>query len=184
MNNNRNSDRVFINHMIRAPKVLCIDSENRNLGVINTQDAIRLAQDDGLDLVQMAPPVKDKPPTCKIMNYGKFKYDQTKSQKVAAKKQRETAIKIKEIKFRPNTDINDLQTKAKKAVEFIAEGSKIKVTIMFRTLEISNHGRENFAKSHALDTLTDFLAMVPNIQLAGEPSMEGKFLSVMLEKKP
>lgn len=169
--------------MIRAPRVLLIDHENQNRGVVTTSEALGLATEVGLDLVQVSPPSKDRPPTCKIMNYGKFKYDQTKNQKLAAKKQRESAIKVKEIKFRPTTDMNDLKTKAKKALEFIEEGNKVKITIMFKNSEISNYGRQAFAKDSAFDMLNEFLTLVPNLQLSCNPTMEGKYLVAMAERR-
>jgi len=175
---NKNNRRDFVptNHQIRAFKVRCIDAENNNLGVIDKSEAIRVAEDAKLDLVQVSPGDKDNPPTCRILDSGKYKYEMAKRKKENAKKQRESAIKIKEIKFRPSTDQNDLKTKASKAQRFIEEGDRVKISIFFR-------GREITHKDVGIDTLKKFLEMVPNMQLMGEPVQQGKILSVIGTRK-
>lgn len=175
MSQNNRQEKVFIGHAIRAPRVLCINADSTNLGVISTSDAIKLATDQGLDLVQVSPPSNGKPPTCKILNYGKFKYDQSKKEKEAAKKQRESIVKTKEIKLHPTTDINDLKIKAKKAAEFLDEGSKVKVMVLFRGWREASH------KAVAVNTLNEFLSYVTNGN-STSPSMDGKVLSCMLER--
>src|SRR5690554_4765412 len=97
-----------------------------------------MALDAGLDLVQVSSGGRNSSPTCKILDYGKYKYQQSKNEKAAAKKQRENSVKIKEIKFRPTTDINDLRTKASKVQEFLNDGDKVKITIAFRGREVSH----------------------------------------------
>lgn len=176
INNRNNSERVFINHGIRAPKILCIDHENVNLGIISTSQALQLAMEQSLDLVQVAPPTKDRPPTCKIINYGKWKYENSKKKKESDRKQRESFIKEKEIWFRPTTDTNDLQIKAKKVEELIADNCRVKVKIKFTGREISH-------KEVAMSTLDAFLNMLPEIQCESHPQMDGKFLLVNLVKK-
>jgi translation initiation factor IF-3 len=174
---NRNNKKQFtpINHQIRSPKVLCIDHENNNLGVIDTQQALKLAEKQNLDLVQITFN-RDGFPTCRILNYDKFKYEQSKKQKVANKKQREAVVKIKEIKFRPSTDINDLKTKASKADSFLEEGYKIKVSVLLK-------GREINYKDLACETLENFLSFVSNMQIVEKLSINGKILSVIIQKK-
>lgn len=164
-----------VNRSIRAPKVLCIDKDNVNLGVISTYEALKLAEDNGLDLVQVNWNGKE-PPTCKILNYGKFKYEASKKQKLAAKHQRESEIKVKEIKFRPATDLNDLRVKAKHAEDFLNEGFRVKVCLVFKGREISH---QNFG----METFDIFISLLPGAQFLNKPSMEGKEMSVILFKK-
>jgi translation initiation factor IF-3 len=164
---------TLIGRGIFAPKVLCIDKDNNNLGVINTADALKIAQQQGLDLVQVS---DGSPPTCKIIDYGKYKYELSKKQKEAARKQREAASRVKEIKLRPSTDTNDLKIKAERAAEFLEEGHRVKITVMFK-------GREMAHKEIGFNTLNEFIAMVPNLSTSDAPSIEGRILSVMCFKK-
>lgn len=169
-------DKTFIGKSIRANKVLCIDGPSgQNLGVIPTSEALKIANDKGLDLVQIQPPSNGKPPTCKIMDYGKYRYDESKKQKASEKKRRESEIKIKEIKIRPVTDLNDLEIKAKKAIEFINDGCKVKVTIFHI------NKREMMFRDVTLNALNTFLSMIPNT-VAGQTLTEGKNVSVIVEK--
>lgn len=174
--NNKNQDRLIVNHQIRAPKVLCINQNNDNLGLISLSQAIALAQEQGLDLVQVAPGGKDNIPACKILDSGKYKYELSKKKKEADKKQRESIIKTKEIKFRPTTDLNDLKTKARKAEEFIEEGCRVKVSITFKGREISH-------QEVAHDTLNIFMEFAPDLQMIGKPSFDRRDLTVFLSKK-
>lgn len=174
-NNSQNKNFTPINHQIKAPKVLCIDCNNDNIGIIDTYKALKLANEQGLDLVQIAVSV-DRTPTCRITNYGKFKYEQSKKQKAAAKSQRESVSKIKEIKFRPSTDVNDLKTKANKAAEFLDEGHKVKISILFK-------GREISYQEVAYETLNTFLNLIPTMQVIEKPLVIGRVLSVLGQKK-
>lgn len=176
MFSNKNQERLIVNYQIRSPKVLLIDQDNINMGLLSLSQALSLASERGLDLVQVSPPVNDKFPTCKLLDSGKYKYELSKKRKEADKKQREAVIKIKEIKFRPTTDLNDLRTKAKKAEEFADEGCRVKVTITFK-------GREMSHQEIAAQTLTIFMSLVPNLAMLGKPSLERKDLSVFVSKK-
>lgn len=120
------------NREIRAPKVRVISQTGEQVGIISIQEALAKAEDAGLDLVEIVP--GSNPPVCKIMNYGKFRYDQTKREKENKKSQHQ--IKIKEIKLKPNIDENDLNTKLRHAKEFILKGNKVKVTCTFRGREM------------------------------------------------
>ena len=172
-----NSNRVFINKDIRAKEVRCIDHNNDNLGVIKTYKAIELAQAAGLDLVMIsASKNRSQPPVCKILDSGKYKYEQSKKQKEIARKQRESAVKIKEIKFRPGTDVNDLKIKAKHAEKFLSEGCKIKVSIRFQ-------GREMAHKNIAYDRIFEFVDMIGNAQVLEDPTMNGRQMTCMLAAK-
>lgn len=120
--------------MIRVPQVRVLDAEGNQLGVMPTQDALRTAEDAGLDLVEISPTAV--PPVCRIMDYGKFKYQQSKKAKDARKKQ--TVIHLKEIKFRSNTEEHDYQFKVRNIKRFLSEGDKVKVTIVFKGREITH----------------------------------------------
>ena len=168
---NRN-EKVLVGNLIRAPRVLCIDHDSTNLGVISLSEALKIAADQGLDLIQLS---NGSPPTCKIVDYGKYKYEQSKKTKEAAKKQRESISKLKEIKFHPTTDINDLKIKARKVVGFLDEGAKVKVTIVFRGWREASH------RDIAMQTLNEFLSFIPNA-ITSSVGMEGKCLSCMVDR--
>ena len=120
-----------INKQIRAPKVRVIDSDGNQVGLMGSREALTLAQSQGLDLVEIAP--NANPPVCKIIDYGKYRYDQTKKEKESKKSQHQ--VKIKEIKLKPNIDEHDFQTKIKKAYSFLEKGNKVKITCTFRGRE-------------------------------------------------
>lgn len=122
-----------VNEKIRAPEVRVIGREGQQLGVLPIRKALELAALDELDLVEVAP--NADPPVCKIMDYGKFKYQQSKRTQEAKKKQ--TVIQVKEVKIRPKTDEHDLQTKIKHIKRFLAQRDKAKITILFRGREIA-----------------------------------------------
>ncbi|WP_072866154.1 translation initiation factor IF-3 [Desulforamulus hydrothermalis] len=121
-----------INEEIRAREVRVVDADNNQLGIMSVKEALRLAEERQLDLVEVAP--QAKPPVCRIMDYGKFKYEQSKREKEAKKKQR--IIQVKEVKLRPRIEEHDYIVKAKNAERFLKDGDKVKVTIMFRGREI------------------------------------------------
>ena len=123
-----------INDQIRVPQVRLIDAAGEQRGVIALKDAQRIASEAGLDLVEIAP--QAKPPACRVMDYGKFRFEQTKKEKETKKNQR--VITIKEVKLRPNIEEHDFETKAKNAERFLKGGDKVKVTIMFRGREITH----------------------------------------------
>lgn len=123
-----------INEQIRVPEVRLIDSNGDQLDVVSIKEAQRLAHERGLDLVEIAP--KGKPPVCKIMDYGKYRFEQNKREKDAKKNQRTVALK--EVKLRPNIEDHDFETKAKNGERFLKDGNKVKVTIMFRGREITH----------------------------------------------
>ena len=130
-------DGPRINGAIRVPKVRCIDPDGNQLGIIDTRDAIEKAGDFGLDLVEVQP--NAAPPVCKILDYGKFKYEAQKRANEARKKQK--TIEVKEIKFRPNIDEHDYQVKMRNVSKFLAAGDKVKVTLRFRGREMAHQER-------------------------------------------
>ena len=170
-----NSDRLLTNHSIYGNKVLCIEHNNNNLGIISKQSALNLAQELNLDLVQIALG-NNKIPTCKIIDAGKYKYELSKKKKENEKKQRESLVKFKEVKFRPTTDENDLKIKAKKTDEFLAENFKVKVGIDFK-------GRELSHQEVAMQTLQQFLSYCNLAEVDGSQTLENRKLSIFLYKK-
>jgi translation initiation factor IF-3 len=125
-------DEHRINYEIRVPQVRVIGPDGKQLGVMLTKDAIKLAEEQDLDLVEIAP--NASPPACKITNYGKLRYEQAKKEKESKKAQHQ--IKVKEVKFKPTIDAHDFQFKLKHAREFIEKGNKVKLTCIFRGREI------------------------------------------------
>ncbi|ACZ32891.1 translation initiation factor IF-3 [Chlamydia pneumoniae LPCoLN] len=127
-----------INRQIRAPKVRLIGSAGEQLGILAIKDALDLAREAGLDLVEVAS--NSEPPVCKIMDYGKYRYDLTKKEKDSKKAQHQ--VRIKEVKLKPNIDENDFSTKLKQARTFVEKGNKVKITCMFRGRELAypEHG--------------------------------------------
>lgn len=170
---NNDKDFVFKDFKIKATHVRVIDGEV-NLGLLPLRDAIQKAYDKNLSLIQVS--VVDGVPLCKILDYGKYKYDLSKKNKEISKKRRESTIEIKEIKLKPSTDTNDLKTKARQASEFLAEGDRVKVSLYFK-------GREMTHKEVGIDTLSKFMDFVEGGKLASEPQMNCNCLTVMLEKK-
>nr|WP_204617036.1 translation initiation factor IF-3 [Desulforadius tongensis] len=120
------------NEAIRAKEVRLVDNEGNQLGIVPTKEALRIAEDRQLDLVEVAP--QAKPPVCRLMDYGKYKYEQSKKEKEARKRQH--IINVKEVKLRPNIEEHDYQVKMKNARRFLKGGDKVKATIMFRGREI------------------------------------------------
>ena len=136
-----------INEKIRAPRVQLITHEGVNIGTVSRREALDLAQQVGLDLVQIAPENKDGVPVVKIVNYGKIQYEKKKKQTEAKKSQ--SVIQVKEVKIRPSIAENDYQTKMKQMVQFLREGKRVKVTLFFKGREIVNQeqrGAELFEK--------------------------------------
>ena len=159
-----------MNARIRVPEIRVIGADGKMLGVMNTEEARRMARDLDLDLVEVNP--KASPPVCKIMDFGKFKYEEKKKQADARKRQ--TQIALKEIKLRPRTDDHDLEFKLKNARRFLMDGDKVKVTVMYRGREMVHReiGRRQ------LDRVRDILGTLATVE--NPPRMEGRFLSMIL----
>ncbi|MDD2401834.1 MAG: translation initiation factor IF-3 [Clostridia bacterium] len=137
-------EELRINEEIRCREVRLVGEEGEQLGIMSPKEAFKLAVAKGLDLVEVAPSAR--PPVCKIMDHGKFKYEQSKREREARKKQR--VINVKEVKLRPNIEDHDFDVKTKNALRFLEDGDKVKVTIMFRGREVSHSelGRELLKK--------------------------------------
>jgi len=165
---------LFINEQIRDKEVRVISAQNDQLGVMSIQEAMRLAEEAGLDLVKIAPTAQ--PPVCRIVDYGKFKYEQGRKEKEARKKQK--TVEIKEIRLTPNIDVHDLNTKRNKARQFISKGDRVKITLRFRGREMAHMMKSKYI----LDEFAEHLADIANVEKP--PKIEGRTLTIILcEKK-
>lgn len=162
-----------VNHLIRVPEVRVIGSEGEQLGILKTSEALKRAHEGGFDLVEVA--ATSTPPVCRIMDYGKFKYEQSKKEHKTRQHQKST--QVKEIKLRPRTDKHDLQTKVRRIVEFLEEGIKTKVTVMFRGREMANQELGRTAMGKIREELKD----AGTIEM--EPRMEGRNLYMIVAPK-
>ena len=168
----RNKDRgPKTNNRINSPEVQVISSNGENLGILNTNEAISIAKEEGLDLIEISP--NAKPPVCKIMDMGKFKYDAQKKANKAKKKQKK--IELKEIKLRPVTEIHDYKFKIKNAQKFILKGDKVKFTIRFkgRELQHSHLGNELMSK------IKDDMQNIGKVEL--HPKFDGKQMIMVIQ---
>lgn len=164
---------LSINEEIRAREVRVVSDTNEQLGIMTLHEAIRLAEEKGLDLVEVAP--NGKPPVCRIMNYGKFRYEQQKRDKEAKKKQK--VFQIKEVKLRPNIEDHDFFVKLKHAQRFLEEGSKVKVTIMFRGREMSHPELGKDVLDRVVKELGD------TIVREKPPKIEGRNMTMIIAPK-
>lgn len=164
------SDSARCNHQIRAREVRVIADDGQQLGIMPTIDALRQAQEKGLDLVEVA--AQADPPVCRIMDYGKYKYQQQKKQQEARKKS--TVIQVKEIKVRPKTDEHDYQTKVKHIRRFLEEGDRCKVSVFFRGREVVHKDRGALLLQRIVHDLTEIA------KVEQEPRFEGRVMHLML----
>ncbi len=164
---------LLINEQIRDKEVRVIGEDGEQLGIMSVKEAMKLADEAGVDLVKIAPTAK--PPVCKIVDYGKFKYEQTRKEKEAKKKQK--VIEIKEIRLSPNIDTNDLNTKMNAARKFISKGDKVKVTLRFRGREMAHMNNSKYI----LDDFAQNLSDVAVIEKA--PKVEGRSMTMFLAEK-
>ncbi len=167
-------DEHRINERIRVPQVRLIDEKGGQVGVVPTSQALQMAKDKGLDLMEVSP--NSNPPVCKITDYGKFKYEKKKKDHEAKKKQ--TVIKVKEIQLRPQTDEHDLEYKFRNVMTFLEEGDKAKITIMFRGREVAyvDQGHKIMRR------LMDLVKEVGIVE--APPKLEGKKLIMVLAPAP
>jgi translation initiation factor IF-3 len=173
-NQPRGQFQIRVNHRIRVPEVRVIGADGTQLGVMQTQEALRTAQAQGLDLVEVNP--KLEPPVCKILDFGKYKYEEKK--KTAEAKRKQTVVEIKEVKLRPKTDDHDLEFKARAARKFIESGHKVKFTVRFR-------GREITHPEKAQEQLTWMIAQLEDIiNVETRSMMEGRTMTIMIAPKP
>jgi translation initiation factor IF-3 len=163
-----------INREIRAQQVRVIDEEGQMLGVMTVPEGVRLAEERGLDLLEIAPTAT--PPTCKIMDYGKWKYENKKKQAAARKKQ--VIVQVKEIQLRPRTDVGDFETKMKHARRFLLDGDKVKVNMRFM-------GREMAHQELGMDVMRKVITTLQDICVTeAPPKMEGKNAFLIVAPDP
>jgi translation initiation factor IF-3 len=166
--------QIRINHRIRVPEVRVVGADGGMLGVMSTEDARRLAQEQGLDLVEVNP--KAEPPVCKLLDFGKYKYEEKKKAREAKRKQ--TSVDIKEIKLRPKTDQHDFAFKVRAARRFLESGNKVKFTVRFRGREITHPEKAQDQLDHAVRDLED----ISNVEV--RPMMEGRAMTLLIAPKP
>ena len=170
-NNNHKGQRV--NEQIRVREVRLIDDEGNQKGIVPTLEALKMAKDKDLDLVEVSP--NANPPVCKILDYGKYRFEQEKKLRDAKKNQK--VLKLKEIRMQPKIGSGDLDTKAKHVQEFLNQGDKVKVTIRFR-------GRELAHTELGYDVLQEVLKRLTSAYvIEKQPAMDGKFMSMTLAAK-
>ena len=163
----------MINEQIRCKEVRVIGEEGQQLGVMASRDALNMAKDAGVDLVMVSPSAN--PPVCRIVDYGKFKYEQLRREKEAKKKQK--TVEVKEVRLSPNIDVNDLNTKCNAARKFIEKGNKVKVSLRFRGREMAHIE----STKHILEDFAEKLSDIAVIEKA--PKMEGRSMMMFLTEK-
>jgi len=163
----------MINEQIRDKEVRVIGEDGEQLGVMSAKEAMKLAEEAELDLVKIAPTAN--PPVCKIVDYGKYKYEQLRREKEAKKKQK--VIEVKEIRLSPNIDTNDLNTKINAARKFLTKGDKVKITLRFRGREMAHMN----SSKHILDDFAEKLADISVVEKA--PKVEGRSMTMFLTEK-
>ncbi len=166
----RISKDLLVNEQIRAKEVRLIDSDGTQLGIMNTDQALEIAHKKNLDLVNVSP--HSKPPVCRIMDFGKYKYEQNKREREARKKQK--VISVKEIKLRPGIDTHDFEVKVKNGKRFLQNGDKIKVTVMFRGREITHKDMGRKLCQDLADELSEWGV------IEKEPRVEGKNMIMII----
>ena len=163
----------MINEQVRDKEVRLIGADGEQLGIMSSRDAQKFADEAGLDLVKIAPTAK--PPVCKIIDYGKYRYEQARKEKEAKKKQK--TIELKEIRLSPNIDTNDLNTKINSAKKFIEKGNKVKGTLRVRGREMAHMNQSKYI----LDDFAEALADVAVVEKA--PKVEGRSIGMVLAEK-
>ena len=164
---------LMINEQIRDREIRLIGEDGEQLGIMSARDAMKLAREANLDLVKIAPTAK--PPVCKIIDYGKYRYEQARREKEARKKQK--TIEVKEIRLSPNIDTNDLNTKVNQARKFVSGGNKVKVAVRFR-------GRALAHTAVGKTILEDFAQKLSDIAVIDKPAkLEGKSMVMFLVEK-
>ena len=164
---------LMINEQIRDREVRLVGADGEQLGIMSSRDAQKIADEAGLDLVKIAP--NAKPPVCKVIDYGKYRYEQARREKDAKMKQK--TVELKEIRLSPNIDTNDLNTKMNAAKKFLAKGNKVKITLRFRGREMAHMN----SSKHILDDIAENLSDVAVVEKA--PKIEGRSIGMVLAEK-
>jgi translation initiation factor IF-3 len=161
-----------VNERIRVPEIRVIDENGEQLGILRTREALATARQRNLDLVEVAPTAQ--PPVCRIMDYGKYRYEQTKKERDARKNQK--VIEVKEVRLTPKIDDHDVETKARQARGFVEDGHKVKLSVKFR-------GRENAHPEIGRDLLLQFADLLKDVAVVEQPArLEGKSMTMLLNK--
>ncbi|MCI7492732.1 MAG: translation initiation factor IF-3 [Lachnobacterium sp.] len=163
----------MINEQIRDKEVRLVGADGEQLGIVSSKEAQKIADEAGLDLVKIAP--NAKPPVCKVIDYGKYRYEMARKEKDAKKKQK--TVELKEIRLSPNIEANDLNTKVNAAKKFLAKGNKVKITLRFRGREMAHMN----SSKHILDDFAESLADVAVVEKA--PKVEGRSIGMVLAEK-
>ena len=171
---NQRQFQIRVNHRIRVPEVRVIAADGSMLGVLGTQEAMKLALEQGLDLVEVNP--KADPPVCKILDFGKYKYEEKK--KAGEAKRKQTVVEIKEIKLRPKTDDHDLAFKVKAARRFLEAGHKVKFTVRFRGREITHPEKAHEQLDFVIHETEDLA------NLEARAAMEARTMTALVAPKP
>lgn len=164
---------LMINEQIRDREIRLVGSDGEQLGIMSARDAQKIADEAGLDLVKIAP--NAKPPVCKVIDYGKYRYEQARKEKEARKKQK--TVELKEIRLSPNIDTNDLNTKMNAARKFLSKGDKVKITLRFRGREMAHMNQSR----HILDDMAEKLSDIAVVEKA--PKVEGRSIGMVLAEK-
>jgi translation initiation factor IF-3 len=172
-NNRDNRDKTEINGAIRDKEVRVISADGEQLGIMSSRDALRIAEEKNLDLVKVAP--QAKPPVCKIMDYGKYKFEQTKREKEARKNQH--TVELKEVRLSLKIDKHDFDTKVNNAIKFLKAGNKVKVSIRFRGREMAHTNIGEKLLMDFADACAEIATMEKN------PKLEGRFMAMFLAPK-
>ena len=166
--------RTRANERIRVPQVRVIDAEGQQIGIMDTRDALALAREKGLDLVEVSP--TSRPPVCRVMDFGKFKYEEAKKQRAAKKKQH--SFLVKEVKLRPKIDDHDYEVKLAATRKFLGQHHKVKLTIMFRGREMAHPELGQRVMDRVIAEITD-MGVVEHL-----PKLEGRNLSTVVAPRP
>lgn len=166
----RNDDEVCINEHITAKQVRLIDANNENRGIVTIREALAIAEEEGLDLIEISP--QATPPVCKVLDFGKFRYEQQKRKAEAKKNQK--VVEIKELKLRPMIDTHDYEVKVKQATKFLEQGNKVKFTMRFK-------GRELSANDMGKQVLTKLMEDLEGIsKVDSEMKLDGRQMTMIL----
>lgn len=159
-----------INEQIRVPQIRVIDTDGTQLGIMSPREALRIAESKGLDLVEIVP--NAKPPVCKIIDYGKYRYEVQKKEKTQKKKQ--VVVEIKEIRFHPNTDEHDFEFKARHCRQFLLDGYKVKATVIYKGREMIYPEKGEELLNRLIEKLSDI------VKVESPPKFEGRSMTAIL----
>lgn len=161
------ADEILINENIKAKQVRLIDADNENRGIVSIKEALSVAEEAGLDLIEISP--QANPPVCKVLDYGKYRYEQQKKKNEAKKNQK--VVEIKELKLRPVIETHDYEVKMKQAKKFLEQGNKVKFTMRFKGRELSANDMGKQIMSQIVEDLEDYAKVDSEMKLEGRQMM-------------